>query len=210
MGMQMLNRRREQTRRRHIQTAGLSLFLLFGFQLSISAQNSPAPRQGVSPRGGTVAKPMSGEEVFRQFASLVLFITCELSPEEGKQGSGALVSADGLIATNAHVIEGCVKVTATYLNGTLQQSLDAKLKFYNHQTDTAIIKIDARNVSHFEVAQRAIRNCEHVFSIGNPQGFAQSITDGMVTGLRQFEGALWLQHSASTSAGSSGGALISS
>jgi hypothetical protein len=85
----------------------------------------------------------------------------------------------------------------------------AVLKYYDKKTDTAVIKIEGHNWDHFDPMPRPVRIGERVYAIGNPQGFEQSISEGIVSGEREADGASWIQHSAPISPGSSGGALIS-
>jgi TPR repeat protein len=153
---------------------------------------------------------MSAEEVFKRFASRILFLTCEESADESALASGVLVSADGFIVTNAHVVEDCRKMTATYISGSSRRLYEPVLKYYDKDTDTAVLKIPGEDMDFFPVLERTARIGERVFAIGNPMGLEQSISEGIVSGNREEDGVPWIQHSAPISPGSSGGALISS
>lgn len=176
----------------------------------LESQGPPGSRPTNSPRSGGVAGEMSAEEVFKRFASRILFLTCDESPDESALASGVMVSADGLIVTNAHVVERCRSMTATYISGASRRSYEPVLKYYDEQTDTAVLKIAAQNLDFFTVLARPARIGERVYAIGNPRGFEQSISEGIVSGNREEDGVSWIQHSAPISPGSSGGALISS
>jgi S1-C subfamily serine protease len=155
------------------------------------------------------AHPISAEEAFTKFASRVLFLSCDLGPDDAAFGSGVLVSSDGLVATNAHVVEGCHTMRATYLRGSMRFSFTAALKYYDSKSDTAIVKIDAQGLSYFDLGLASLpRVGERVYAIGNPRGMVQSISEGIVSGIRQMDEVSWIQHSAAVSPGSSGGALI--
>jgi hypothetical protein len=152
---------------------------------------------------------MSAEEIFGKFASAVVYVECDISPNEGMQGSGVLASADGFVLTNAHVVTDCKKVTVTYINGQTKFAYDARLKYFDSRTDVAVIKVDAKGLEHFEVVRESGRIGERVYAIGNPEGLTQTISDGIFSGMRECYGVPCVQHSAPTSHGSSGGALIS-
>jgi hypothetical protein len=101
-------------------------------------------------------------------------------------------------------------MTAVSINGASRRSYVPLLKYYDEQSDIAILKIDVRGSDSFNVSTRRARTGERVYAIGNPRGLEQSISDGIISGNRQFDdGTLWIQHSAPISPGSSGGALIS-
>jgi Ca-activated chloride channel homolog len=151
------------------------------------------------------------EEIFSRFASRILFLTCDLSGDDLKQASGVLISADGFVVTNAHVVEGCRNMTAIQITGSSRHSYQPLLKYYDQKSDTAVLKIDGGSFESFDVRTRTVRVGERVYAIGNPRGLEQSISEGIVSGLRTDEdGRVWIQHSAPISPGSSGGALISS
>src|SRR5271167_1358852 len=107
---------------------------------------------------------------------------------------------------NAHVVERCRRVTATHISGQSRRAYEPVLKYYDEQSDTAVLKIDDENLDFFSVLARPIRVGERVYAIGNPRGLEQSLSEGIVSGNREIDGMLWTQHSAPISPGSSGGA----
>jgi S1-C subfamily serine protease len=177
--------------------------------VSAVSQTPSLARPTASSRSAGVTGDLSAEEIFRRFASRIMFLECDLSAEEFALASGVLVSADGFVVTNAHVVEGCRTVKATWISGASRQSYKAVLKYYDQRSDTALLKIDGKAFDFFNVHARPARIGERVYSIGNPEGYDQSISEGIVSGKREEDGASWIQHSASISHGSSGGALIS-
>ncbi|MBI3525298.1 MAG: DegQ family serine endoprotease [Betaproteobacteria bacterium] len=104
-------------------------------------------------------------------------------PEGGQiirgQGSGFIVSSDGVILTNAHVIDGAQEVTVKL---TDRRELKAKVLGVDRQTDVAVLKIDATNlpIVHFG-DPNATRVGEPVLAIGSPFGFENSATSGIVS-----------------------------
>jgi hypothetical protein len=153
---------------------------------------------------------MSAETIFRRFASRILFLTCDKSADESALASGVLVSADGLIVTNAHVVEGCRSMAAIKMRGQSRQNYVPVLKYCDERNDVAVLKIVGHSFDFFKLPVRSPQVGERVYAIGNPRGLAQSISEGIVSGNRELDGTPWIQHSAPISPGSSGGALISS
>jgi TPR repeat protein len=179
--------------------------------LALSAPSAWAQTNGVpSASSGRAAAEMHPEEIFSSLAGRVLLLTCELSVDDEAQASGVLVSADGFLVTNAHVVEGCRHLTATFISGAMRRSYEAALKYYDKTSDTAVLKIDGQPFDFFDLSARDVRVGERVYAIGNPRGLEQSMSEGIVSGLRAEDGASRIQHSAPISPGSSGGALISS
>jgi S1-C subfamily serine protease len=158
----------------------------------------------------TATGVMSAEEIFERFASRIVFLTCHGSPKESVLGSGVLISADGLIITNAHLVKRCQAMTATHIDGSSRHAYDAKLKYYDLNADMAVLKIESSGLDFFQLAARPVRIGERVFAIGNPKGLEQTISEGIVSGNREEDGLKWIQHTAPISPGNSGGALISS
>jgi serine protease Do len=127
------------------------------------------------------------------------------------QGSGFLVSADGNIMTNAHVVKGADKIEVTLNDG---QVLPATLIGIDPQTDIAIVKIEGKNFPFLTLGDSdAMDIAEYVLAIGSPFQLEASVTHGIVSakgrqGLRINEYEDFLQTDAAINPGNSGGPLI--
>jgi S1-C subfamily serine protease len=180
----------------------------------LALKTQPQSHSQSSSHSGRAPSEMTAEQVFRRVASRIVFLTCDVSEPETYLASGVLVSGDGFIVTNAHVVERCRTITATYIDGSSQRSFDSTLRYYDKRTDTAVLKLQAQGLEHFDLGPwqkyQQVRAGARVYAIGNPRGFAQTISEGLVSGIRDENGVSWIQHSAPISPGSSGGALISS
>jgi serine protease Do len=97
------------------------------------------------------------------------------------EGSGFIVSADGLILTNAHVVNGAKEVTVRL---TDRREYQAKVVGVDTNSDIAVIRINAKDLPTVKVGDsRNIRVGEWVLAIGAPFGFANSATAGIVSAL---------------------------
>jgi serine protease Do len=127
------------------------------------------------------------------------------------QGSGFIVSQDGYILTNNHVVEDAEKITVTLLDG---RELQAKLVGTDPSTEVAVIKIDANNLHPLEMANSdTLEVGEWVIAIGNPFGLSHTVTAGIVSakgrsglGLSIYED--FIQTDAAINPGNSGGPLV--
>ncbi|MGC1781146.1 MAG: trypsin-like peptidase domain-containing protein [Acidobacteriaceae bacterium] len=175
----------------------------------LAVSGNLVPQASDSGRNGTPSKEMSAETIFKRFASRILVLSCVESADESKLASGVLVSPDGFVLTNAHVVEGCRSMTAIHIYGDSRQSYVPVLKYCDELKDVAVLKITGNGFDSFAVPVHSPQTGERVFAIGNPRGLEQSISEGIVSANRVIDGTPWIQHSAPISPGSSGGALIS-
>lgn len=128
-------------------------------------------------------------------------------------GSGIVISSDGYIVTNAHVVEGAIGINVELYNG---ESYSAQVIGYDSRTDLAVIKVPAENLSFAEFGDSTkLEVGEKVIAIGNPGGqvLAGSVTQGIVSGLdRVIRDAgftvNFIQVDAAINPGNSGGALV--
>ncbi|MGI5892371.1 MAG: S1C family serine protease [Bacillota bacterium] len=138
-----------------------------------------------------------------------------LEMEQGT-GSGVVISKDGYIVTNNHVVSGAHKITVSLADGRV---LDAKLVATDVLSDLAVIKVEADNLSVVDFGDSdKVMVGELAIAIGNPGGesFARSVTAGVVSGLNRIimtnEGqqSRLIQTDAAINPGNSGGALVNS
>ena len=127
-------------------------------------------------------------------------------------GSGVIVSPDGTILTNNHVVAGASQVKVDLPN---KQTYDAKVVGTDVPSDLAVLKIEAENLPTLPVGNSdAVRVGDVVLAIGNPLGLRQTVTSGIIsakgrqTGLRDGSFEDFLQTDAAINQGNSGGALI--
>src|SRR3954465_14134602 len=127
-------------------------------------------------------------------------------------GSGVIVSRDGYVLTNNHVVDQGVEVTVTMPD---QRELKAKVIGTDPATDIAVLKIEAGNLPTLPWGDSAqLKVAEWVLAIGNPFQLNQSVTLGIVSATgRRLEGRLasyedFIQTDAAINPGNSGGALV--
>lgn len=127
------------------------------------------------------------------------------------QGSGFIVSSDGYILTNNHLVREAEKVTVKLSDG--REFKNAKVVGTDPESDVAVVKIDAENLSFLELADSdKLKVGEWVLAIGNPFGLSHTVTSGIVSatgrrmGLSEYED--FIQTDAAINPGNSGGPLI--
>jgi serine protease Do len=125
-------------------------------------------------------------------------------------GSGFILSSDGYIMTNHHVVVGANKITILTNDKT---SYDAELIGSDKRSDLALLKINAKNLPVVKIAsQDNVRLGEWVLAIGSPFGFNQTVTAGIVSGKqRKLAGdnyVPYIQTDVAINPGNSGGPLF--
>ncbi len=115
-------------------------------------------------------------EFFRRFGQPIP--KGQLPPQRG-EGSGFIVSSDGYILTNAHVVADADEVT---VKTTDRREYSAKVVGADVHTDVAVLKIDAENLPTVKIGDPSkLRPGEWVIAIGSPFGFENSVTAGIVS-----------------------------
>lgn len=155
--------------------------------------------------------PFADDPFFRQFFGDQWDQFTQIIPMKGK-GSGFIVSKDGYILTNNHVIEGADKITVSLADG---RQLDAKIVGKDPTFDLAVIKVTAGNLPVLPLGDSdALQVGEWVVAIGNPFGLDHTVTVGVISaknrsiraGNVSFDG--FLQTDAAINPGNSGGPLL--
>ena len=131
-------------------------------------------------------------------------------PKKTATGSGVIISSDGYIVTNNHVVDGADELTVT-LNDNTEHS--ARIIGTDKTTDLALIKIDGKNLPAITIANSDdIKVGEWVLAVGNPLGLNNTVTAGIVSAKARSLGAngveSFIQTDAAINAGNSGGALV--
>ena len=144
-----------------------------------------------------------------QFNQLNGQLQVQQPPQEGL-GSGVIVSADGYVLTNHHVVNGADVIKVTLNDG---REFTAKLVGTDPASEIAVVKIDAKNLPAitFSDSER-LEVGDRVLAVGNPFGIGQTVTGGMVSALGRATLGLdyedFIQTDAAINPGNSGGALV--
>ena len=131
------------------------------------------------------------------------------TPKRVAAGSGVIISTDGYIVTNNHVVDGADELTVT-LNDNKEYS--ARIIGADKTTDLALIKIDGKNLPAITVANSDnVKVGEWVLAVGNPLGLNNTVTAGIVSAKARTMGegvSSMIQTDAAINQGNSGGALV--
>ena len=132
------------------------------------------------------------------------------TPKRAAAGSGVIISADGYIVTNNHVVDGADELTVTLNENSKEYS--ARIIGSDKATDLALIKIDAKNLSAIVIANSDdVKVGEWVLAVGNPLGLNNTVTAGIVSAKARTMGqgvTSMIQTDAAINQGNSGGALV--
>lgn len=126
-------------------------------------------------------------------------------------GSGVIISSDGYIVTNNHVIKGATDLEITLNN---KEKYKAKLVGADSKSDIALLKIDAKNLPYITFGDsNSVKVGEWVLAVGNPYNLTSTVTAGIVSAkARDLKGNLkhdsFIQTDAAVNPGNSGGALV--
>jgi serine protease Do len=172
------------------------------------AEGGPDMQQFFGPNG-----PF-GQQFGRQFGHQFNMPAQPENRMEHGLGSGVIISPDGYIVTNNHVIEGAVDIRVTMSN---KEVMPAKLIGADPLTDLAVIKVDRTNLPSVPWGNSSsLRPGQTVLAFGNPYGYRFTVTRGIVSALnrpnpdpsdRRKPGE-FIQTDAAINPGNSGGALV--
>ncbi len=201
-----------------------SIILLVAFALSLMFGIFPISGHrviylGVSDLGQTKPDSEASSELLEDFLNSVVVVTARTEASIST-GTGVIISSDGYIVTNYHVIEDTDTISIQLYGEDI--SVKAEVRGYHEEDDVAVLKIDRKGLRAAPFAKTSdVRYGEKVYAVGNPEGveFSWSITQGIVSSpLRQLmiynsEGILEkkmnvVQTDASVNHGNSGGPLI--
>ena len=170
-------------------------------------------------QGGIPGMPDDQAEFFRRFFGVPIpgipNSPKQAQPNSGKPqeadrgvGSGFIIESNGLILTNAHVVEGA---TTIYVTLTDKREFKAKLLGLDKRTDVAVVKIEARDLPKLPLGDSSkVRVGEWVLAIGSPFGLENTVTAGIVSAKSRDTGDYlpFIQTDVAVNPGNSGGPLL--
>lgn len=199
------------------------------FQTAESGQESQAAQQAalgfIVPANDAVLSPVAdvadavGPSVVKvstkQQEVVYSFFAIPIVQESEGLGSGVIISADGYIITNAHVLENATEAKVTLLDG---REFEAKVVGSDTYTDVAVLKVEATGLPAAKLADSDyLRVGQLAVAIGNPYGFDHTVSAGVISALNrslEMESGVTMggviQIDAAINPGNSGGALASS
>jgi len=161
-------------------------------------------------RGQGQENPLFNDPIFRRFFGNPNFG----GPRERREralGSGVIVSKDGYILTNNHMVSDATKVLVQFYDG---RETEAKVVGTDDKTDLAVIKVEEKNLDPLPLGDSdQLRLGEVVLAIGNPFGLGNTVTMGIVsakgrTNMDVLDYEDFIQTDAAINMGNSGGALV--
>lgn len=174
----------------------------------------------VAERGGSAEMDEEMQEFFRRFFGQPLPNIPRQGPrpnrpqapqEEARPrgvGSGFILTSDGFVMTNAHVVDGASEVLVTLVD---KREFKAKIIGADKRTDVAVVKIDATGLPAVKVGDISkLRVGEWVMAIGSPFGLENTVTAGIVSAKQRDTGDYlpFIQTDVAINPGNSGGPLI--
>lgn len=165
-------------------------------------------------RAGGAAMDEEMAEFFRRFGVPIPNMPRQQRPQQQPEdqprgvGSGFILTSDGLVMTNAHVVEGADEVIVTL---TDKREFKAKIVGADKRTDVALVKIDATGLPAVKVGDVSrLKAGEWVMAIGSPFGLENTVTAGIVSAKQRDTGDYlpFIQTDVAINPGNSGGPLI--
>ena len=149
------------------------------------------------------------QEIFADISSAIVYITTQTIAGESFLGSGFFIDSSGIGVTNYHVIQAAKKIDVKLKDGTTYPVTG--IIYYDASRDLCIFKIQAQGLAVIPLADsNQVRVGERIYVVGNPLGLEYSFSDGLISGIREFNNLKYLQFTAPISQGNSGGPIVNS
>ena len=156
----------------------------------------------------TIALPTSVEKLFERVRPAVVVIS--FAGRDGQReglGTGFVVSRDGLVATNLHVIGEARPISVETADGKRHEV--TAIEASDRAADLALVRINARDLPALELGDSdTLKQGQPVVAVGNPHGLTHSVVTGVVSGQREIDGRQMIQLAIPIEPGNSGGPLI--
>jgi len=154
--------------------------------------------------GQTRQKPsISTEHIYETARKSVVLITTANSDSSISLGSGITIDND-IIATNRHVIEKASTIVISQNN----RIWNVSLIYLSKTNDIAFLKVPGLDLKPLQETSAHVKVGNKIYTIGNPEGLSFTLSDGLISSIRNFDDTMYYQITAPISPGSSGGALL--
>lgn len=178
--------------------------------VSVAVERHLQPATASRPEGGVPGMPDDLPDELRRFFEHAPDGGQPMPGPEGGLGSGFIVSADGYLVTNAHVVDGASKVTVALAD---RRELPAKVIGSDPATDIALLKVDATGLPVVELGDSdKVEVGQWVLAIGSPFGLEHTATQGIVSAVARSlpsgSYAPFIQTDVAVNPGNSGGPLF--
>jgi serine protease Do len=154
-----------------------------------------------APASAEAVTEKTAEQIFKEYGRAVVVVSNH-GPGMVLRGfgSGFLVKSDGLFVTNFHVVEGATAVSIKLPDGR-QFPVNGILSL-DSENDLAILKVDAKNLPVVMLGDSdAVQVGQRVVAIGSPMGLENTVSDGLISAIRDEEGVKLFQHKLSDFSG---------
>ncbi len=154
-----------------------------------------------------VSGELAVEEIVKKNSDSIVLIGA-IGPKGSNFGSGFIISSNGLVVTNFHIVQAAIKIAVKLKNNKTYN--DVRLVNFDQKKDIAVLKINAVGLKPVVLGDsRSVQAGEKVVAIGNPLGLESTVADGLVSSIRKADrGFQVLQITVPVSPGSSGSPLF--
>jgi S1-C subfamily serine protease len=164
----------------------------------------------VLPLQNLAQQELNPEQIYEKVNdAVVIVLAYDSDGELRNQGSGVVMSSEGYIFTNYHLMKNASSVMVVHGDMSINE---VEIIGGNIEADVLALRIPKGNFSFIELPESdEIRIGQRVYAIGSPMGYENTISEGIISGYRKFDkGPNLIQITASISPGSSGGAVVNS
>ena len=189
--------------------AGLVLATWVGNPWAMGAEEPDRFPTVASPESSATESEAIRDLVRRTRNSVVMITVAGRDGREAGIGTGFVVGADGLIATNLHVIGEARPITVRFPDG--RELPVTEIYASDHQLDLAVLRVSDQGLQPLPLAwteNEKVAQGQSIVALGNPMGLRDSVVSGVVSGHRQIDGRRMLQIAMPIEPGNSGGPVL--
>jgi tetratricopeptide (TPR) repeat protein len=151
---------------------------------------------------------LPADQIYDNVNNSVVVVMAYDKKDNMYQGSGIVISSSGYIATNYHVCSDADKIEIKHFT---QQIKNPEIVYKDESKDILILKVNENLFTPINIGTSAnLKQGQRIYAIGSPEGYENSISEGIISGFRIENNASLIQMTAPITDGSSGGAVVNS